>query len=427
MQNNHAYMPRIADALLREALEDAGAVLVEGPKWCGKTRLCEQAAKSCLYLHDPDKGAGYIELAEVRPSRLLEGPVPRLIDEWQDAPSLWNAVRFTVDKRGGTGHFILTGSTVPRDERPGEAKRHSGTGRITRLKMLPMSLWESGESSGDVSLTALFDGIGDIDGAAKIGIEELAFAICRGGWPEAVVSGGSHALRRARNYLNTLVEDDLQRMDGVARNPESAKAVLRSLARNISTLATATTIMDDMATRDEGMTDKTLAGYLNALKRLFVVIDQPAWAPRLRSKAAMRSAAKRQFADPSIAAAALGATPERLLDDPNTLGFFFESLAVRDLRAYSSTLDGEVLHYRDETGLESDAVMQLPDGRWAAVEVKLGRKRIDEAAAHLLALARKIDTAKTGKPMFLLVLTGTDFAYRRADGVFVCPLSALRP
>ncbi len=427
MKRNTPYLSRIADALLRDALEDSGAVLVEGPKWCGKTRLCEQAAKSCLYLHDPEKGAGYLELAELRPSRLLEGPSPRLIDEWQDAPSLWNAVRFTVDKRGGTGHFILTGSTVPRDERPGEAKRHSGTGRISRLKMLPMSLWESGESSGDVSLATLFNGADDIDGNAKIGIDELAFAICRGGWPEAVVAGGPRSLRRAKNYLNTLVEDDLLRMDGVARNPESARAVLRSLARNISTLATATTILDDMATRDEGMTDKTLAGYLNALKRLFVVMDQSAWAPRLRSKAAMRSAAKRQFADPSIAAAALGATPERLLNDPNTLGFFFESLAVRDLRAYASPLGGDVLHYRDETGLESDAVVQLPDGRWAAVEVKLGRTRIDEAAQHLLSLSRKIDTSKTGAPSFLLVLTGTEYAYRRPDGVFVCPLSALKP
>ena len=427
MQPNRRYLPRIADALLREALEDSGAVLVEGPKWCGKTRLCEQAAASCLYLHDPDKGPGYIEMAGIRPSRLLEGPTPRLIDEWQDAPMLWNAVRFVVDKRGGTGHFLLTGSTVPRDELPGESKRHSGTGRIARLKMLPMSLWDSGESSGEVSVSALFEGCGDIEGKARVDVEGLANAICRGGWPEAVVAGGPRSMRRAPNYLDTLVEDDLQRMEGVPRNPQRCRAVLRSLARNVSTLASATTIMDDMAAEGDGMSDKTLADYLNALRRLFVIRDQPAWSPRLRSRAAMRTSAKRQFADPSIAAAALSATPGRLLDDPRTFGFFFESLAVRDLRAYCAPLGGDILHYRDETGLECDAIIQLHDGRWAAVEVKLGKSRIDEAAEHLLALTAKIDAARTGAPVFLLVLTGTDFAYRRADGVFVCPLAALRP
>ncbi len=421
------YLPRICDTLLADALGDSGAVLVEGPKWCGKTRLCEQAAKSCLYLHDPDKGPEYLELAEIRPSRLLEGPTPRLIDEWQDAPMLWNAVRFTVDRRGGTGHFILTGSTVPRDERPGEAKRHSGTGRISRMRMLPMSLHESRESSGDVSLSDLFDAPDEIEGTSKLDVEGLAFAACRGGWPEAVVVGGRRSLRRAANYLETLVEEDLQRMEGVPKNPGRARAVIRSLARNVSTLASNRTILDDMAAAEDGMSDKTLADYLNALRRLFVVQDQPAWSPRLRSRASVRSSAKRQFADPSIAAATLGAEPERLLDDLNTFGFLFESMAVRDLRAYAAPLGGEVLHYRDETGLECDAIIQLKDGRWAAVEVKLGGRRIDEAAAHLLALSAKINSELSGHPSFLLVLTGTNYAYRRPDGVYVCPLSALRP
>ena len=420
------YMPRIADRLLAEALEDSGAVLIEGPKWCGKTRLGENAAKSFLYLHDPDMGAEYLRLAEIKPSRLLEGDSPRLIDEWQDAPTLWNAVRFTVDKRGGTGHFILTGSTVPRDETPGEAKRHSGTGRIARLKMLPMSLFESGESSGDVSLAALFDEAKDIDGKARLDIDGIAHATCRGGWPEAVATGGPRALRRAKNYLDTLVGDDLQRMEDAPRNPLRARSVLRSLSRNISTLASAKTIMDDMKANDSSISDKTLSEYLNALRRLFVVQDEPAWAPQLRSRAAIRSSAKRQFADPSIAVAALGATPSRLLDDLNTFGFFFESLAIRDLRVYVSALGGEVLHYRDETGLESDAILQLGDGRWAAVEVKLGGRQVDEAADNLRSLADKVDTSKCGKPSFLLVLTGTEYAYRRPDGVFVCPLSALR-
>lgn len=420
------YMPRIADRLLAEALEDSGAVLIEGPKWCGKTRLGENAAKSFLYLHDPDRGAEYLRLAEIKPSRLLEGESPRLIDEWQDAPTLWNAVRFTVDKRGGTGHFILTGSTVPRDEKPGEAKRHSGTGRIARLKMLPMSLFESGESSGDVSLAALFDGTEDIDGRARLDIDGIAHATCRGGWPEAVATVGPRSLRRAKNYLDTLVGDDLQRMEDAPRNPLRARSVLRSLARNVSTLATAKTIMDDMKANDSSISDKTLSDYLNALRRLFVVQDEPAWAPRLRSRAAVRTSAKRQFADPSIAAAALGATPSRLLNDLDTFGFFFESLAVRDLRVYVSALGGELLHYRDETDLECDAILQLGDGRWAAVEVKLGGRQVDEAADNLRSLANKVDTSKSGKPSFLLVLTGTEFAYRRPDGVFVCPLSALR-
>lgn len=420
------YMPRIADRLLSEALEDSGAVLIEGPKWCGKTRLGEQAAKSCLYLHDPDKGAEYLRLAEVKPSRLLEGESPRLIDEWQDAPMLWNAVRFMVDKRGGTGHFILTGSTVPRDEKPGEAKRHSGTGRIARLKMLPMTLFESDESSGDVSLAALFDGAGDVDGRSRLDLDGIVHATCRGGWPEAVSTGGPRSLRRAKNYLDTLVEDDLQRMEDAPRNPLRARSVLRSLARNISTLASAKTIMDDMRANDSAMTDKTLSDYLNALRRLFVVQDEPAWAPQLRSRAAVRSSAKRQFADPSIAVAAIGATPSRLLDDLNTFGFFFESLAIRDLRVYVSALGGEVLHYRDETGLECDAILQLDDGRWAAVEVKLGGRQVDEAADNLRTLANKVDATKCGAPSFLLVLTGTEYAYRRPDGVFVCPLPALR-
>ena len=422
------YLSRICDSLLLDALKASGAVLIEGPKWCGKTSLGERAAKSCLYMHDPDKSASYLELAQLKPSRLLNGETPRLIDEWQDAPQLWNAVRFTVDKRGGTGHFILTGSSTPHEEKRDEAKRHSGTGRISRLKMLPMTLFESMESSGEVSLKTLFDGARDIEGESALGdIERIAYALCRGGWPEAVTTGGDDALLRARSYVDAIAEEDMRRVDGVERNPFRVRTLLRSLARNISTLASNRTIMEDVAANDSTMSDKTLANYMNALRRLFVVVDVPAWAPSLRSKAAIRTVAKHQFSDPSIAVAALDASPEKLLDDFNTFGFLFEAMATRDMRVYANAIGGAVMHYRDETGLESDMIVQLKDGRWAAVEVKLGFKQIDEAAANLVSLRNKIDTAKSGEPAFLMVLTGTDYAYTRDDGVHVVPLGCLKP
>lgn len=422
------YLPRVCDTVLTDALTTSGAVLIEGPKWCGKTSLGKRQARSVLMLHDPDRSASYLALAETMPSRLLRGETPRLIDEWQDAPQLWNAVRFMVDERGGAGHFILTGSSTPRDESQCEARRHSGAGRISRLKMLPMSLFESLESSGEVSLAALFNGSGVIAGESRVkDIEQLAYIVCRGGWPEAVTAGGARALRRAENYLDTIVEEDIHRVDGIEKNPVRVRTLLRSLARNVSTLATNKTIMDDVRSNDSTMSDKTLSAYMNALRRLFVVMDEGAWAPSLRSKAAIRSSAKRQFSDPSIAAAALKASPERLLGDFETFGFLFESLAVRDVRAYATPIGGEVLHYRDETGLESDMIVQLKDGRWGAIEVKLGGRLIDEAAEHLRALWSKIDTSKVGNPSFLMVLTGTGFAYRRKDGVLVCPIGCLKP
>ena len=425
---NMGYLPRVYDSVLEEALASTGAVLIEGPKWCGKTSLGKRQAKSVLMLHDPDKSASYLALAETMPSRLLKGENPRLLDEWQDAPQLWNAVRFTVDERGGTGHFILTGSSTPRDETRSETKRHSGAGRISRLKMLPMSLFESLESSGEVSLAELFTGADSIDGESKVkDIAQLAYIVCRGGWPEAVTAGGTRALRRAENYLDTIVEEDIHRVDGIEKNPVRVRSLLRSLARNISTLASNKTIMDDIRANDSTMSDKTLAAYMNALRRLFVVEDEAAWSPSLRSKAAIRSSAKRQFADPSIAVAALKASPEKLLGDFETFGFLFESLAVRDVRVYASPIGGEVLHYRDETGLESDMIVQLKDGRWGAIEVKLGGRLIDDAATNLLKLRSTIDTAKVGEPSFLMVLTGTEFAYRRPDGVYVCPIGCLRP
>ena len=429
------YLDRVYDVLLRDALETTGAVVVQGAKWCGKTRLCEQVAKSAVYLHDPDRAEAYLALAESKPSRLLEGATPRLIDEWQDAPQLWNAVRYTVDQRGGEGHFILTGSAVPpqegekdKDQKKPIVRRHTGTGRFTWLTMRPMTLWESRESTGEVSLAELFAGHLDVSGESRLGDEDLAYAICRGGWPEAVTARhGRAALRKAKSYLDAVVEEDIHRVDGVEKNPQRVRALLRSLARNVSTLATGETIMADVRANDSTISDKTLAAYLNALRRIFVVEDIPAWSPNLRSRSAIRTSSKRQFADPSIAAAALGVTPEKLMLDFRTFGFLLESLAARDLRVYVDALGGTVRHYHDESGLESDFIIDLDDGRWAAVEVKKGVHDIDEGAGNLNALAKTVDTGRMGEPVFKLVLTGTPFAYTRPDGVIVCPLGCLRP
>ena len=425
------YRPRIADKLLQMELLSAGAVLVEGAKWCGKTRTAEQVAHSIVYMQDQDMADNYLQMAETMPSMLLEGDEPHLIDEWQVAPNLWDAVRFAVDKRGGMGHFVLTGSAVPPDddseENPKLKRRHTGTGRITRLLMRPMSLWESGDSNGKVSLGDLFDGNGLAPAACELSIPDIARLICRGGWPESIFLSGNPALRIARNYVKAIVEEDVHRVDGVERNPERVKRLLKSLARNVSSVATQQTIIDDMCANDCTASDKTVADYLNALRKIFVVEDTPAWAPMLRSRSAVRTAAKRQFSDPSIPAAVLGANPDGLMRDIITMGFLFESMCCRDLRVYAQTMDGKVAHFRDRYGLEIDLVVSLPDGRWGGVEVKLGSGRIDEAAMNLIKIAGRIDEERMGKPSFLMVLTGTKFAFRRPDGVYVVPLGCLRP
>lgn len=423
------YRKRIVDDVLSFYLESMGAVLIEGPKWCGKTRTGEEQARSVIKLQDPDNVEKYRAAMKAKPTTLLEGPTPRLIDEWQDFPALWNAVRYLVDERGGEGHFILTGSAVPPEEKKsGESPRHTGTGRIARLRMRPMSLFESGESTGEISLSALFDGEMQVSGQAKIGIDELAHLICRGGWPEAVLAKTPRAAYiKSASYVDEVVHEDVHRVDGVDRNPDRVRNLLKSLARNISTLTTADTILQDLKTNDPTICDKTIASYLNALKKIFVVEDVPAWSPSLKSRLAIRSAAKRQFVDPSIATAVLGATPRRLLNDFRSYGSLFESLCVRDLRAYAQPLDGEVRHYRDQTGLEADAVVVLKDGRWGAIEVKLGAGDIDSAAEGLKKLKGKVDVSRMGHPSFLMVLTGTDLGYMREDGVIVCPLACLAP
>ena len=423
------YIKRICDEELAFQLECAGAVVVQGPKWCGKTRTSEEMARSAVKLQDPLRKKEYHQIAQTMPSLLLEGESPRLIDEWQDELDLWNLVRATVDERGGVGHFILTGSAVPRDERDDgkEPPRHSGTGRFAWLKMRPMSLAESGESNGAVSLGALFEVADGVAATSKVSVPDYAHLICRGGWPEAVLAKSARvAYQKSINYVEAVINEDVHRVDGVERNPALVRLVLRSLARNITTLTATQTILDDIRNHMPTTSIKTLDSYLNALRRIFVIEDEPAWMPSIRSKTAIRTSHKRQLADPSIATAVLGIKPERLMKDFNLFGFLFESMCVRDMRVYAQANDGEVFHYRDASGQEIDMVVSLRDGRWGAVEVKLGGGQIEEAARNLLALKEKIDGESMGTPSFLMVLTGTEFAYRRTDGVFVVPLGCLR-
>lgn len=412
------YYPRICDQVLSRKLQLTGATLVVGPKWCGKTETALQAARSVIYIQsDPQ----YKETGKLMPSLLLEGETPRLIDEWQEVPELWNAVRHSVDQRKKQGQFILTGSATPRDE----VLAHSGIGRISRIQMRPMSLYESKESTGSVSLKALFEGEQEIAAVSSMDIPQLAFSICRGGWPGAVtLPAGSEML--AREYTDMLVEADIRNLDGIERNPHRVRQVLRSLARNISTLTTANTILADVRANDITINERTLDNYLNAMRRLFVVEDVPAWSPSVRSKTTIRTSVKRQLADPSIATAVMRVDTAGLLHDLNTFGFLFESLCTRDLRVYAQSNDGEIFHYRDKDQLEIDLIISLNDGRWAAIEVKLGEHQADEAAANLIQLKNKVDTSRIGEPSFLMVLTGGKFSYQRKDGVMVVPLACLK-
>ncbi|MCL2032161.1 MAG: DUF4143 domain-containing protein [Methanomassiliicoccaceae archaeon] len=415
------YLDRIVDRELEASLKAFGAVLLEGPKWCGKTRTAMEHAASVIYLQDINKRKDYLKIADIMPSALLEGDTPRLIDEWQTIQVLWDGVRFEVDKRGETGQFILTGSAVPKDD----STMHTGTGRISRLFMRPMTLFESLESNGSVSLGTLFDGE-DITGTSQLTIEKLAFALVRGGWPASIGVQESVALRRVREYIKAVINTDISRVDNVERNPERVRRLLRSLARNTSTMAKLTTINSDMAAGDETISDGTIASYMNALRRIFVIEDLPAWSPDMRSKTALRTSAKRHFVDPSIAAAVLRISPKGILKDFNTFGLLFESLCIRDLRVYAQALDGEVSHYHDKNDLEADAVIELYDGRWGAVEVKMGGDDIEEAAKNLMKLRGKIDTDSMGEPSFLMVITAGEYAYRRKDGVYIVPIGCLK-
>ena len=420
------YKKRIADDILKRKLEGKGAVLIEGPKWCGKTTTAEQVAASVLYMDDPEKKAQNVTMAELSPKRLLAGETPRLIDEWQLAPKLWDAIRFEVDHRGEMGQFVLTGSAVPADTKE---IAHTGTGRFTWLIMRPMSLYESGDSTGQVSLRELFQGADDVVGESDIDLDRLAFLTCRGGWPQAIDMRDEIALDQAVDYYDAVVNSDINRADGVQKNPERVKRLMRSYARNQGTQIANTVIAEDVSGSGViSMSDETTAQYIDALRKIFVVEDMPAWNPNLRSKAAIRTLDTRYFVDPSIAAAALGIGPEDLLNDLNTFGFIFETLGVRDLRVFADALNGTVYHYRDKDGLECDAVVHLRNGAYGLIEIKLGGDRlIEEGAKSLLTLSGKLDTVKMKQPSFLMVLTGTgDYAYRRTDGVFVVPIGCLK-
>lgn len=420
------YRKRIADEILTRKLEGKGAVLIEGPKWCGKTTTAEQIAGSILYMDDPERKEQNIAMSEISPKRLLQGETPRLIDEWQLAPKLWDAIRFEVDHRGEQGQFLLTGSAVPVDTKE---ITHSGTGRFTWLTMRPMSLYESGESSGEVSLKALFEGAEEIDGESHLDIEQLAFLVCRGGWPQAVDMQDEIALDQAVDYFDAVVHSDIIRADNVKKNPERVKRLMRSYARNQGSQIPNTVIAQDVGVNEESvMDDETVASYLNALRKIFVVEDMPAWNPNLRSKTAIRTSDTRYYVDPSIAVAALGVGPQDLIADLKTLGFLFETLCVRDLRVFADALNGSVYHYRDKDGLECDAVIHLRNGSYGLIEIKLGGdKLIEEGASNLKTLANKLDTDKMKQPSFLMVLTGTgDYAYRRSDGVCIVPIGCLK-
>ncbi|MBQ9539740.1 MAG: ATP-binding protein [Treponema sp.] len=420
------YLPRIADKVLADHLESKGAVLIQGPKWCGKTTTARHIAASVLEMDQPDLTEQYQELARIKPSNLLEGAVPRLIDEWQIAPNLWNTVRYEVDQRDEFGQFILTGSAVPPEL--DERTTHTGTGRIVRMNMRPMSLYESGDSSGEVSLEDLFKQK-EISGSDSHDIDSIAFLICRGGWPKAIGQKPKVALKQAYDYLNAVVSDDISRVDGVKRDSGRTERLLRSYSRNIAGQVPLTTIRDDLsANESDSFNIETLAQYIIALERIFVIEDSPAWNPNLRSKTAIRTSDTRYFVDPSIAAASLGIGPDDLVGNLNTMGFLFENLCMRDLRVYAERINGKVYHYRDKAGLECDAVIHLSNGEYGLVEVKLGGdKLIAEGAANLLKLADKIDTDRMKKPAFMMVLCGVaPYAYKRKDGIHVVPVSCLK-
>lgn len=418
------YKIRIADKILQKKLNAKGAVLIEGAKWCGKTTTASQIAKSILSMQNPEEKEQNIRLAELSPSRLLNGKTPRLIDEWQLAPKLWDAVRFEVDKRDEFNQFILTGSAVPADLKE---ITHTGTGRISRMLMRPMSLFESQESNGSVSLSELFSGKTDIDGENTIDIDELAFLICRGGWPKAIDLKQNIALSQAIDYYDAVVNSDISRVDNIERNPERAKRLLRAYARSIGTQTKLTSLSDDVNEDNNLGTNPTIYNYINALQKIFVIEDSHAWNPNLRSKTAIRTTDTRYFTDPSIAAAALGLGPNDLIDDIKTMGFFFENLCIRDLRVYADSLDGTIYHYRDKNGLECDAVIHLRNGAYGLIEIKLGGdKAIEEGKYTLNKLAKNIDYNLMKKPSFKMVITGTGkYAYKDGD-TFIIPIGCLK-
>ena len=420
------YKKRIADELLEKKLKGRGAVLIQGPKWCGKTTTAEQISGSVLYMANPEYKEQNISLVDLNPGLLLTGATPRLIDEWQIAPKLWDAVRFEVDHRGEEGQFILTGSAVPANM---DDVVHTGTGRFSWLTMRPMTLYESGESNGTISLSELFNSVSKLSGINELTLEDIAYLCCRGGWPRSVFMDKDIALEQAYDYYNAVVNSDISRVDNINRNPERAKNLMRSYARNIGSQASNETLKSDMISNDSFSLDTdTVLSYVNALKKIFVVEESPAWNPNLRSKTAIRTSDTRYFVDPSIAVAALGIGPNDLINDLNTFGLIFETLCIRDLRVYAESINGSVYHYRDASELECDAVVHLRNGSYGLIEIKLGGDRqINEAAENLLKMKNKIDTEKMNNPSFLMVLTAVGkYAYQRDDEVYVVPIGCLK-
>lgn len=422
------YLPRIADTLIKNQLECSGAILIEGPKWCGKTTTAIEISKTVVKMDDPEFKMQYESLAKLEPSLLLKGEVPVLIDEWQVAPNLWDTVRFEVDKRGEVGQFILTGSSVPPKI---DLLSHSGTGRFARIKMRPMSLYESNDSIGNVSLNSLFNGNDIFETSPDISLLDIANLICRGGWPFSLSMNLNSAFLQARNYYDSVVTQDILRVNGdEVLESERTKRIIRSYARNISQSVPLSTIREDVIANDEKtFSEVTLYNYISFLKRIFILEDSKAWNPNLRSKTAIRTCETRYFVDPSIACASLGIGPNDLINDLNTMGFYFENMAIRDLRVYADLLDGEVYHYRDKSGLECDAVIHLRNGKYGLIEIKLGSDDgIKDGIKNLLALEKKIDVDKMNKPSFKMILVAkSKFAYKTKEGIYIVPICSLKP
>ena len=420
------YKKRIVDEMLLKKLKGTGAVLIQEPKWCEKTTTAEQISNSILYMAKSDEQEQNKVLAEINPSLLLAGDVPRLIDEWQIAPKLWDAARYEIDHRNAEGQFIFTGSSVPANM---DEVIHTGTGRFAWLLMRPMSLYESGESTGEVSLKDLFEGKEKIQGINKLDLEKIAFLVCRGGWPRSIYMEEEIALEQAFDYYKAVVETDISKVDNISKNPERVKKLMRAYARNMGSQASNETIKSDMIANDSQALDTdTVLLYVNALKKIFVVEESPAWNPNLRSKTAIRTSDTRYFIDPSIAVAALGIGPKDLMNDLNTFGLLFETLCIRDLRVYAESLNGDLYHYRDSSDLECDAVIHLRDGSYGLIEIKLGGDSlINEGAKNLKKLESRIDVEKMKNPSFLMVLTAIGkYAYKREDGVYVIPIGCLK-
>jgi predicted AAA+ superfamily ATPase len=417
------YIPRMIDKVLQEELEAFGAVLINGPKWCGKTTTAKQLAKSVINMQHPNNKSNYIQMAQLDPMILLQGEKPRLIDEWQVAPELWDAIRYDIDESQQEGLYILTGSS-----KVDESKiSHSGTGRISRLLMRTLSLFESKDSNGTISMKRLFDGEPLSMAKSELSIQDIATIIVRGGWPGSIGKSLSIATRQVSGYIQNIVKTEIKTIDGVERDEAKTLAVLKSLARHTSTQASDQKIVEDVAANHYSIHRNTLSDYLNVLRELYIIEDLTAWSPKLRSKTTIRTSNTRHFIDPAFAASLLNASPKDLLQDVETFGLLFESLVVRDLRVYADHLGGYVSHYRDKTGLEADAIVHLSDGRWGAAEIKLGSRELDKAASNLIKLANKIDTSNAQEPSFLMIITGTEFGYTREDGVHVVPIGCLKP